>query len=198
MKWGHLKENPARGTDLPTLTTVKPKWALTVGQARDLLNALPPLAQRMCAVALLTGLRRGELFALRWQTLDLDVGTMAVHEAVYEGAFATPKTIAGLRTVPLSAAAVAFLRVWRQRAKRKAPGDLIFATITAKPISPNNVLRRWVFPACRQLGLPNASWLTFRRTYASCAHERECPGRSWRHDGTREGRHDVEYLHTCG
>jgi integrase len=49
--------------------------------------------------------------------------------------------------------------------------------VRGNPISPNNVLRRWVFPACAELGLPNASWLTFRRTYASWAHERGVPGR---------------------
>ncbi len=29
-----------------------------------------------------------------------------------------------------------------------------------KPILPNNVLRRWVFPACATLNLPNATWLS--------------------------------------
>ena len=31
VKWRHLTENPARGADLPELTAVKPKWALTAG-----------------------------------------------------------------------------------------------------------------------------------------------------------------------
>src|SRR4051812_43235615 len=51
---GHLKENPARGVDLPTLRTVKPKWVLTTLQARTLVDALPPLARTMVGVALLT------------------------------------------------------------------------------------------------------------------------------------------------
>ena len=45
VKWGHLPDNPARGVDLPTLKTVKPKWALTIIQGAALLNALPPLAR---------------------------------------------------------------------------------------------------------------------------------------------------------
>jgi hypothetical protein len=36
VKWGHLPENPARGVDLPTLKTVKPKWALTITQGAAL------------------------------------------------------------------------------------------------------------------------------------------------------------------
>ena len=34
-----------------------------------------------------------------------------------------------------------------------------------------------MFPACAELGLPNASWLTFRRTYASWAHQKGVPGK---------------------
>ena len=30
VKWGHLQDNPGAGVDLPTLKTVRPKWALTV------------------------------------------------------------------------------------------------------------------------------------------------------------------------
>ena len=177
VKWGHLQDNPARGVDLPTLRTVRPKWALTVNQAAALLKAVPPLARTMCGLALLTGLRRGELFALRWQAVDLDAGVLVVQEAVYEGSFGTPKTAAGLRSLPLADAAVALLRAWRQRTKRTEPTDLVFSTVSGKSISPNNVLRRWVFPACAEVGLPNASWLTFRRTYASWAHEKGVPGK---------------------
>jgi len=55
--------------------------------------------------------------------------------------------------------------------------SMVFSTWSGKPISPNNVLRRWVFPACAELGLPNVSWLTFRRTYASWAHHKGVPGK---------------------
>jgi integrase len=175
--WGHLGTNPARGVSMPTLRTVRPKWALTREQARALLEQLPPLARTMVGVALLTGLRRGELFALRWKAVDLDVGTLHVQEAVYEGMFGTPKTAAGSRTLPLPTGAVTLLRSWRARVSRREPDDLVFATVTGKPISPNNVLRRWVFPACEKLQLARTSWLTFRRTYSSWAHEHGIPGK---------------------
>lgn len=177
MKWGHVQENSARGVDLPTLKTVRPKWVLTPTQATALLAELPPLAQTMAGVAMLTGLRRGELFALRWQAVNLTEAHLTVQEAVYEGAFGTPKTDAGIRRVPLSEPAVALLGKWRARVKRTEPEALVFSTYSGKPISPNNVLRRWIFPACTRLGLPNATWLTFRRTYASWSHDKGVPGK---------------------
>jgi len=38
-------------------------------------------------------------------------------------------------------------------------------------------LRRMVVPACEAAGLPHASWLTFRRTYSSRAHDKGVPGK---------------------
>lgn len=177
VKWGHLADNPARDVDLPTLKTVRPKWVLTETQAAALLACLPPLGRTLVGLALTTGLRRGELFALRWQDLAEGDATLSVREAVYEGHFDTPKTAAGLRRVPLPPAARHLLTLWRERARNKGPEALVFATWSEKPISPNNVLRSAVFPACQSLGLPRVTWLTLRRTYASWAHDLGMPGK---------------------
>lgn len=91
--------------------------------------------------------------------------------------FGTPKTDAGIRRVPLSEATLALLTEWQGRVKRTEPDALVFSTWSGKPISPNNVSRRWIFPVCARLGLPNATWLTFRRTYASWSHDKGVPGK---------------------
>jgi integrase len=177
VKWGHLKDNPARDVDLPTLKTVRPKWVLATHQAAQLLDALPPLARTMAGLALLSGLRRGELFALRWRDLVEQDRCLTVREAVYEGWFDTPKTEAGVRQIPLSDGALKLVADWRTRAKRTEPDALVFSTWSGKPISPNNVLRQQIFPACEKLGLKRATWLTLRRTYSSWAHEKGVPGK---------------------
>jgi integrase len=115
VKWGHLQENPARGVDLPKLKTVRPKWALTPMQAVALLERLSALGRAMAGLALLSGLRRGELFALRWRDIDEEARVLTVREAVYDDAFDTPKTEAGLRQVPLSDAALRFIGEWKAR-----------------------------------------------------------------------------------
>ena len=177
VKWGHLQENPARGVDLPTLRCVRPKWALTTGQAAALLAALPPLARTMVGLAILSGLRRGELFALRWKDIDEHARVLTVREAVYDGTFGTPKTEAGSRQIPLSDTALRLVVEWKAHARTTEPDALVFATRLGTPISPNNVLRRSIFPACERLGLPHATWLTFRRTYSSWSHDKGVPGK---------------------
>jgi hypothetical protein len=50
VKWGHLTDNP-HNVDLPTLRTVRPKWALSETQAAALLEKLPLLAKTMAMLA---------------------------------------------------------------------------------------------------------------------------------------------------
>ncbi len=152
MKWGHVPENPARGVVMPTLRCVHPKWALTTGQAASLLTALPPLARTMVGLAILSGLRRGELFALRWKDIDEHVRLLTVREAVYDGIFDTPKTEAGSRQIPLSGRALQLMVEWKADVKNTEPDAL-------------------------RLGLPHATWLTFRRTYSSWSHDKGVPGK---------------------
>ena len=177
VKWGHLEDNPAQGVDLPRLTTVRPKWALTVQQAAALLVALPLLPKTLVGLAILTGLRRGELFGLRWRDVDDEEQCITIRQAVYEGVFDTPKTVASRRCIPLSATGVQLFQEWRAVARRTGPEELVFATRSGKPICPNNILRRWVAPTCATQGLSRASWLTFRRTFSSWSHERGVPGK---------------------
>ena len=66
---------------------------------------------------------------------------------------------------------------WKARVKRTEPESLVFSTWSGKPISPNNVSRRWIYPVCETLGLKRVNWLTLRRTYSSWAHEKGVPGK---------------------
>ena len=92
-------------------------------------------------------------------------------------AFSAPKTEAGLRQVPLSAFARQLIGGWKARVTDTRPESLVFATSQGTPILPNNVVRRAIAPACRKLGLPKATWLTFRRTYSSWSHDKGVPGK---------------------
>jgi len=69
----------------------------------------------------------------------------------------------GVRQIPLAGSGRSLLGAWKKaRAKEVAPDALVFSTRSGKPISPNNVLRRWVFPACDDLKFRRATSLTFR------------------------------------
>lgn len=68
----------------------------------------------------LTGLRIGELLALRWRNVDLGTTLLRVEETVYEGHFDEPKSKHSIRLVPLAPLACAVLAARFQ----KSSGDL--------------------------------------------------------------------------
>ena len=66
---------------------------------------------------------------------------------------------------------------WKAYVEDVKPDALMFSTKAGTPILPNNVLRRFIYPTCKRLGLPRATWLTFRRTYSSWSHDRGVPSK---------------------
>src|SRR5690606_28491925 len=101
-------------------------------------------------VAVTTGLRRGELLALRWRDLDFDSGTLTVRQSLEQTRdglrFKQPKTSKSRRTVALSPITVDALRRHKaeQAKERLLMGPayqdqgLIFAQADGRPVSPNS------------------------------------------------------------
>jgi integrase len=102
VEFGFLQSNPARGVKFPQ-KGLKEKPALIAGaRLAQLLEHLEEPCRTMVRLIAATGLRIGELLALRWWALDLEGGTLAVCKSVFEGTFQRPKTQKAVRTtIPL-------------------------------------------------------------------------------------------------
>jgi integrase len=83
----------------------------------------------------ITGARPGEVFALRWGDLDLDVGSVHVARSPDHrgGKFVDLKTEGGIRTADLSKLLVAELVAHRERAGEAPAGALVFPTGAGRP-----------------------------------------------------------------
>ena len=72
--------------------------------------------EALYVVALHTGLRRGELLALRWNDVDFEKGTLRVDESLDQhGAFRAPKREESRRTLRLTPVSLAALKAHRAR-----------------------------------------------------------------------------------
>lgn len=179
-----LPFNPASDIDLPVLEPKNQKWALTEEQSGKLIGRLQGKAKAMVALALVAGMRRGELLALR--VCDIFVerrtdgdrwGVIQIRAASYRGEIGPPKTKKGYREIPVHPWVLAVLEDWIRLSSKRAE-DLLFGTRKNRPENPDNILRRHVYPACRALGVPNANWLTLRGTYSTWAHEQGVSART--------------------
>jgi hypothetical protein len=101
-KWGfHSGDNPALNVELPQKTFVREKHILTGKQIPQLLKELPERIRVMVHLAILTGLRVGELLALKYRDLDWETGVLRVEQTYYRGHTGTPKTKGSKRHLPL-------------------------------------------------------------------------------------------------
>lgn len=106
---GLLTRNIARSNRYVKSKTVVVRQALSREDAQDILNHLDRLEERdqlFIALALHTGMRRGEIYALRWEQIDLDSRMIHVRNAVKLAGnipvIGLPKSKAGIRDVPIN------------------------------------------------------------------------------------------------
>ena len=167
---------------LPALTSVDNVW--TTEELRQFLGAC--FAEPLYAAFVLaatTGMRRGEVAAIRWKDIDLERALLRVEESVIpvhgELVFSPPKTKKGTRQVALDLGTVAVMRAHRARQseRRLALGPAwvetgrVFTREDGTHLHPDVLSKRfeaWI----RRAGLPRISFHGLRHTWATMALEK--------------------------
>jgi integrase len=113
-------------------------------------------------LALATGLRRGEILALRWQDIDLATGIIRVVRSLEQTndglRFKVPKTQRGKRPVVLPASVVEILRNHKVKQLEErfllglGKGELVFTRVDGRPISPDT-FTSWVARVAKRAGV---------------------------------------------
>lgn len=140
----------------------------TFEEADRLIVAAPRKWKPMIALALRTGLRLGELMALRWQDVDLVAGRLMVRQNVVKGIVGTPKS-GKPREVPLSDEALAALH-----GHRHDRGPLVFCDHEGRMLRVPKT-RYAMEKACKLAGLRPVGWHVLRHSFASHLAMRGAP-----------------------
>jgi integrase len=174
-----ISSNPALGADKPVLgdgpvKVWEPEHVREFLQ-RSARHRLGPLFE----IAVMTGLRRGEVTGLRWADVDLEARKIVVrhNRVTVDGKVSeqTTKTRAGLRQVPLSDVAVASLLAWQLRQGQEAEqageawqGDgHVFTNELGHPLDPAYVTRLFRKLCLKGEPLPPLSFHGLRHCAAS-------------------------------
>jgi integrase len=148
--------------------------ALDYFEVAALLQELRDPFRTLILLAAATGLRRGELFGLKWEDVDFSNNEISVVRSLVDQVEGPPKTLASRRPIPMSSELGSALENWRKESQYSKPGDWIFANPQAlgqKPYWPDAVLKRHILPAGERAGITKRiGWHTFRRTTATLLH----------------------------
>lgn len=178
VKWDLIPRNPADSVKAPT-PTAKEMHPLSANEARKLLEAARgDRLEALYVLAVHTGIRRGELLALKWEDVDLDAGVIRVRRTLTRKGgsytFGEPKTKKSRRTIRLSRSAVEALRNHRRRQlkeKLRMPfyedSGLVFAGEGGNIINPSNLRSRSFRPLLKRADVPEITFHDLRHTCAS-------------------------------
>ncbi len=121
-----IQRNPSRHVRLPRIVRSREKVILDAEEARRLIEAAKGEGfAALYTLALTTGMRSGEIRALRWRDIDLEGGRVLVRGTVTTRIgggriIDTPKTTRSLRDIPIPQVTVQALAAHRARS---APAD---------------------------------------------------------------------------
>lgn len=152
---GAVGRNVADAVDPPKVPKRQMR-SLTPAEVEALLTTATGDWHTLWTLALYTGMREGELLGLTWPDVDLEGATVTVQRALVVGEDGltprlrpSPKTAAGVRTIPVPPEVVAALRAHRVRqageqlhARVWANAELIvFVSARGTPLLASNVVR---------------------------------------------------------
>jgi integrase len=175
--------NPAARIKLPENAPVRAARVPTAEQLAAIIARARPDAQDVIRVVAALGLRRGEVFALRWGDVDLDARIVHVRATNHRGRVAErTKTAARTRLVPLfrSAEEVLLARKLRlslEREESTEPDAFVFANAIGGALDPGNWYRREWTPAVRAAGGPAFHFHDLRHFAASTLDEQGMGGK---------------------
>ena len=117
--------------------------------------------------ATMTGMRQGEVRALRWQDIDWLASRVRVRRNYVRGKYGTPKSRRSTRSVPLADRLAGELERHYQASNYQSDDDLVFChPHTGIPSTTPKLLKRFK-DALKAAGLRDMRWHDLRHSFAT-------------------------------
>ncbi len=147
---GWVAGNPCTLVDKPRAQETDPDiHFLEPEEVEALLRGVPDddlgrVERRMYLTAAMTGMRQGELLALRWRDIDWPAQRVRVRRNFVRGEFGTPKSKRSSRSVPVADRLAGELDQLHQETAYRGDDDLVFAhPHLGTPIDRSKLLKRF-------------------------------------------------------
>lgn len=123
-------------------------------------------------IAAVMGMRRSEIFGLKWTDVDFDRAILHVRRSFVDGVVGPPKTDSSRRPLPIPPPALEALKAWREKSSYTELDNWVFASDVSfgkQPLWPGTLWQRNIAPAIERAEItkPKLGWHSLRRSYAS-------------------------------
>lgn len=179
LKWGLVSRNAADSVDVPKAR--RPE--MQIWDHDDIMRFLEAAKSTpyhaLFHLALFTGMRRGELLALKWSDVDLILGQISVNRSLAQlndgtYVFTEPKSAKSRRNIALPPSTTLLLNEHQQKQRLDrvmlgmlwSSDTLVFSNSEGKPWRPNSISRAWETTA-RRAGVKVIRFHDARHTHAS-------------------------------
>jgi integrase len=156
--------NPLRHVHIQT-TSGYEALLVTPQDAWAIICRMKPFERLLTLVVAITGLRIGEVLALRWRSVDWDNRLIHVVSNYVRGKFGEPKSAASKKPVVLHPLVLGLLKTWRETTAYAGDDDVVFASSRShgnQPRVPGMLITDHLRPAAKQvIHLPDGTRFGF-------------------------------------
>ena len=146
----------------------KPKFVVFTDEEYERLMSVSPLRERVIiSIARYAGLRRREIFGLRWCDIDFKNGFLHVERQLKRGKEKPPKSEAGVRSIPIRTELQEILQEWAKHTLEKGRTDWLFTTHRGKRLQAEEWAKSTFKDLCAEAGLGNRNLHWLRDTFAT-------------------------------
>jgi hypothetical protein len=139
-------------------------------QMRLLFSVLDVRERLIAGLALLAGMRPGEISGLKWVRLEADHAD--IRQRVYRGDVDSPKSVRSVRFAALSDGLRISINEWRAMSPWTGADAWVFPSEKlTTPLAKDNCWRRSFLPKLKPVGLDWANFQVMRRTHSSLLKE---------------------------
>ena len=163
--WGYVAHDPFDGLVLPKRGLVQ-TFTFSLEDTRRIIACSSEPYQTFYSILAETGIRGGEICALRVADLDLKNAVVHVRQSVWRGQIQTVKSRKGNRRFPVSPELVEHLQLYLKTWRPNALG-LLFATKAGTPWDHSLVRKRKFHPLLKNLGIQQCGFHAFRHGNAT-------------------------------
>lgn len=181
IRWDFTDRNPISGPNKGSGVRQSSKRQsipdiLEVSEMQAILGRLQVRERALLFLAMVTGLRRGELTGIQWGDIDFANLLIDVRRSVVDQVVGRCKTEASQKQLPIDEYTARDLLDWYRVTPYREPSDWVFTSNCNRagkkrgkqPLWLQSIMRYHIQPVVKVLGIEKrVSWHTFRRTYTS-------------------------------